>query len=81
MGWRCGIRCHTWTHQEYDNGRSTEGGYINETRLGGRCIGSCGGTYNSEWEVGIELIMGIANRMLDGEGIPGDWRQCDGAGV
>ena len=24
--------------------------------------------------VGIEVIMGIANRMLDGEGIPEDWR-------
>ena len=24
--------------------------------------------------VGIEVIMKIANRMLDGEGIPEDWR-------
>ena len=31
--------------------------------------------------VGIEVITRIANRMLDGEGIPDDWRQCAGAVV
>ena len=29
--------------------------------------------------VGIEVITGMANPMLDGEGIPDDWRQCVGA--
>ena len=31
--------------------------------------------------VGIEVITEIANRMLDGEGIPEDWKQCVGAVV
>ena len=29
--------------------------------------------------VGVELITGIANHMLDGEAVPDDWRQCVGA--